>query len=992
MSYTVHCNADTKKCLFNNLLKLRSNSVISQAISYVSRGRIVHIALLMSLILCLVSSSFGQDPPSQSQNTKQGNEKEALLAQAKTYLNENKDSALTIIFRIVPEHCGSDFICQYDLYQSILTEIELSNAYWRGVPLAEEMVRLAKENGDPEKQGKAIKSLADLHDFLENKQEYYQAYRDLLALYEEINNPADYFKTKFYLTEKQALELDELEKRMPELEALLAEAQELNLDRTVRYMLLRLKHLYENGPHEKYVKIIEELEKIPMGDHRLRNNTLLGFQRYAGRGDLLLREKKYEQAAQYYLKAREAVAPRHYTFHDAWLDIFALLRLADLEEIRGRHNQARVYLDSAYAISSASDFYDQTIITLKKQVKLAEADKRFAEALAYTRKINRQEAIMDSLSQGFDVQRYHLESIRQQLTADNEKQMLELQLKDNQLNFSIVIAILSLFLIVGLTIGLRRESKNRANLANQNILIQRQAEELKNLDTAKSRFFANVSHELRTPLTLMLGPLNSVLKNQNLDEKQTQLLSLANQNGKQLQQLINDILDLRKLEIDSLELRTLPTEIFTFFNRHLAQFESLAAENQIDYSFHVTVDEKIVAPLDKDKCKQVLNNLLSNAFKFTPKGGKITAEVSLVESQLNISVADSGSGIHPDDLPHVFDRYFQTKHPDKPVAGGTGIGLALCKEYASLFGGNFTVESTLNKGATFLFSFPIIIQPDAVEVTTDNTSLREAQFAVSPLLCSAQDSRKSNILIVEDNVDLKRYLKLILSDTYEVHIASNGQEAINYLQQAPACDLILSDIMMPIMDGYQMLEKLKADDRLGHIPVIMLTARADMRDKLKALRIGVDDYLLKPFDEEELKVRMANILANKEARKEAWPDNEDYGMPEQMLSGEDRSWLKTFEQFCKQNYSSDILNVPAMAAEFAMSESTLLRQVKKLTGLTPSQYINEIRLDKARQFLENNTYNSIAKVGYEVGFNNTTSFSRAFKKRFGKTPSFLIGC
>lgn len=934
--------------------------------------------------------AWGQEKSHQILTEPAHSPSEKILAQIAEYLAQPGDSAITSVFKIVRDHCDQEFECMYELYKSALKEIQLGNRYWQGVPITEEVVRIAEEAGDTRRQAVAIKDLADFHNFLGNPREFNQAYTDLLALYERTGDQESYYKTLFYITERRAKDLGEVNETIDELEDLLATVKELNLERSVRYMLLRLKVIYEYaGPLEKYRETIEALEQIPISDHTQPGFTLLAFHTYAGRADLFFREKKHDQASRLYQKAREAVKPRHYTFHDTWLDIYALHLLSDLEWDRKRLKQAKIYLDSAYTMAVKSKIHDQIITSLQKQVALAEAENRFEDALDYTRQINRQEAISDSLAKGFDTQRYQLETIRTQLVADNEKQALELQLKNSQLRNSIIIAALSLLLVLGLFLGLRKQWKDRRALTVQNQLIHRQTEELKRLDAAKSRFFANVSHELRTPLTLMLGPIQSVLRDDATSEKHKQLMTLADQNGRQLQGLINEILDLRKLEVDSLELQMVPTALHQFFSRHLAQFESLADQQKIKYSFSISLDEEVAAPFDKQKCAQVLNNLLSNAFKFTPKGGKIKAEVFLRENQLHISVTDTGEGIHPDDLPHVFDRYFQTKDPKKAVSGGTGIGLALCKEYARLFGGKLTVESTWKQGSTFVFSFPIVAQPQNGTTGIASPAPVVSQLPDLPAPSAATASGKAQILVVEDNVDLQRYLRLILSDNYAVHIADNGQEALNYLEQAPTCDLILSDIMMPVMDGYQLLQQLKGDDRYRHIPVIMLTARADMRDKLKALRIGVDDYLLKPFDEEELQVRMANLLTHQEARKEISSDDNTEEKPDPSLSEEDKIWLEAFEQYCRENYASDLPNVPSVAAEFAMSESTLLRQVKRLSGLTPLQYLQEIRLDKARQLLENKVYNSIAQVGYEVGFSNTTSFSRAFKKRFGKNPSIF---
>lgn len=565
-------------------------------------------------------------------------------------------------------------------------------------------------------------------------------------------------------------------------------------------------------------------------------------------------------------------------------------------------------------------------------------------------------------------------------------------------------------------------------LQKANLITRQQSDQLKSLDVAKSRFFANVSHELRTPLTLILGPIRSLLKENRLNENQTQLLQMVNRSGKQLEQLVKEILDLRKLEMGKMELYAKPTRLSTFFSSYAAQFESLALSRQIDFSFEVGMDKDLVVQLDQEKCRQILYNLLSNAFKFTPMGGRIKAKMTVNEGALQLEVVDNGPGIHPDDLPHIFDRYFQTKRPDKPAEGGTGIGLALCHEYAQLFGGHIEVKSELGEGTLFSVAFPVILaeaeasaapglmeQLEVFSMSASDSQLPAFQDTREPIFASAETSgpAKPTIIIVEDNPELQEYIRTILSDKYQVFSAEHGQAALSMMNDELGMmnkkkrraqnssfithhssfnpDLILSDLMMPVMDGYQLLEKLKSDDATRHIPVIMLTARAEAEDKLKALRIGVDDYLLKPFDEEELLVRIENLLKNQAARRIAAADEPESEAVAPLLSQPDREWLEGFEGYVGQHLADDTLSVAKLANNFAMSESTLLRQLKRLTGLSPVQYLQEVRLNEARRLLENRRYSSIAQVASKVGYDDARSFARSFRARFGKLPSEMLG-
>jgi signal transduction histidine kinase/DNA-binding response OmpR family regulator len=559
--------------------------------------------------------------------------------------------------------------------------------------------------------------------------------------------------------------------------------------------------------------------------------------------------------------------------------------------------------------------------------------------------------------------------------------------------------LISIILLVLFSLALLVQNYRRQKQTNQQL--EKQAKQLATLDKMKSRFFANASHELRTPLTLMLGVTNTLLNESHLLPKHMQLLKIAENSGKQLHSLINEILNLRKLEVGELAVLTQATELYAFFTHYCVQFESLAKSKTIDFSFDIQIEQDLIGELDQEKCRQIVYNLLSNAFKFTPEKGQINLKVGIEDKTLRMRVSDTGEGIHPDDIRQVFDRYFQTNRPEKPIEGGTGIGLALCKEYVQLLGGKIEVDSILGKGSTFTLFFPInlikeapsIVQPEQVipDVLPEN---KETVVLEMPKTKNGA-STKPTILVVEDNLDLANYLKYILSKKYEVTLAENGQKAWDYLiaktngQQNEHYQLILSDLMMPVMDGYQLLEKLKSSDQTRHLPVIMLTARADVKDKLKALRIGVDDYLLKPFEEEELLVRIANLLSNQTIRQQTQPVLESE-KPMPLISQEDQKWLTDFEYFVQKNLQNNQLSVPMLAKNFSMSESTLLRQLKRLTSLTPAKYIQAVRLEEARVLLENGTYNSVRLVAFKMGYKDPDVFSRAFKRKYGKTPSSFV--
>ncbi len=564
--------------------------------------------------------------------------------------------------------------------------------------------------------------------------------------------------------------------------------------------------------------------------------------------------------------------------------------------------------------------------------------------------------------------------------------------------------------------------------------IRQQNEELQKLDKVKSRFFANVSHELRTPITLILGPLNSLLKGGRLNQKDRTFADLGQKNAKNLLTLVNEILDLTKMESGKIELNEEPTEFYPMVQLLKDAFNGIADQKAIDYQLDYRANQNLQLLIDIKKVQKLINNLLSNAFKFTPPNGQIKLSVAENENHIQLSVQDSGRGIHPDDVPHVFDRFYQSSQPDAPKEGGTGIGLSLCMEFAKLMNGKLWVESILGKGSTFYFDFPkqkAIGTVDGGRLTVDGQAFIEEPNLVQekhtihgeeiPSPDSYRDHlQPSTILLVEDNDNLREYIQLIIGEKHEVVAAENGKVAWEYLtvdggqwtvdgenrtDPPPSTvhrlpDLIISDIMMPEMDGYQLLEKLKGSDQFRGIPVIMLTALAELKDKLKALRIGVDDYMTKPFEEEELLARLDNLLRHSYWRKQYRIENreedgsldKDSGNIETIeasnsITEEDSIWLEKLEATILDNLGRFDFSIEQLAHELAASRWTLYRRIKQLTGLTATQYLQEVRLNHARTLLEQQQPNSVKALSYNIGIKNVRYFSVQFKKRFGKLPS-----
>ncbi|GAB3737456.1 hybrid sensor histidine kinase/response regulator transcription factor [Spirosoma lituiforme] len=557
-------------------------------------------------------------------------------------------------------------------------------------------------------------------------------------------------------------------------------------------------------------------------------------------------------------------------------------------------------------------------------------------------------------------------------------------------------------LVVGSAlVGFVRFRTKQEHDRRERMVRERQADELRQLDQAKTRFFANVSHELRTPLSLILGPLSSLLANRQLTGPDERLVQTAQRNTRHLLVLVNELLDFTKLEAGKMALYPQPVLLPSLISRLMATFDSQAQQKGIGLTSNIQVADDLILEIDERKLWQVLTNLLANALKFTPAGGTVNATVQYSAPQLRVSISDTGRGIRPDDLPHIFERYFQTKQADAPIEGGTGIGLALCQELVRLMQGRIWADSQWGEGSTFTLIIPapesrvvndidtlLSVEPEPTALT-DPFSLSDG---IKPI---RQEPLADTVLIVEDNPDLRLYLTLILSPSMTVKSAENGQVALDVLaSMAPPPALIISDIMMPVMNGFQLLESLKAHDTHRRIPVIMLTARAELADKLRALRIGVDDYLLKPFDEDELLARITTLLRNQRERTtplspEFADGSEDEVTPvtAPAISDEDNRWLERLEGLTMAQLDNYNLTVDHLADELAMSRRTFYRTIKRLTGLTPTQYLTEARFRQARLLLETRQVSSVKQVAHRVGFRQVSHFAQMYQQRFGKQPT-----
>ncbi|MFC2089631.1 two-component regulator propeller domain-containing protein [Bacteroidota bacterium] len=561
-------------------------------------------------------------------------------------------------------------------------------------------------------------------------------------------------------------------------------------------------------------------------------------------------------------------------------------------------------------------------------------------------------------------------------------------------------------ILIAIIFQYRRFLLKRAKLQSAIEIERIEKEKVLELDHMKSRFFANISHEFRTPLTLILGPIEGLMNKKTRDIIiPREELGFIHRNAKRLQQLINQILDISILETGKVRLQVSEGNLEEYVRTIIFSFLSLAESKQINYKFDLPESDALVY-FDSDKVEKILTNLLSNAFKFTPAEGEVRvtfvlhAQAGALPAHAEIIVEDSGVGMAPEKLERIFDRYYQGNDSDTGNAGGTGIGLALTRELVDLYRGEISVESEAGKGTIFKVMIPVGKTAFKEEEMIASTAAEEIKPGITDHIVEPADTNESDssdrvleetgggkpiVLIVEDNIDLRNYISRNLGDEYEIHTAENGSLGLNTaIENIP--DLVISDVMMPVMDGVEMCRQLKADARTNHIPVIMLTAKADRESKMEGLETGADDYIIKPFDAEELQVRVRNLIEQRERLREKFrkefanlSTNEQEVLPEDPV-------LKSVLGIFEKNIDNPDFTVDDVGKELHMSRAQIYRKISAVSGSTPLELLRMLRMNKAAVLLRT-TDNNVTQVMYEVGFRSTSHFAQSFKHFFGVNPS-----
>ncbi|MBW4725031.1 substrate-binding domain-containing protein [Prevotella melaninogenica] len=544
----------------------------------------------------------------------------------------------------------------------------------------------------------------------------------------------------------------------------------------------------------------------------------------------------------------------------------------------------------------------------------------------------------------------------------------------NHQKMYIVLFSIILFLLIGIMVYIYRT-----------ILMKRRIEEEAN--KAKLQFFTNISHELRTPLTLIADPVNYIIHDDNLNSQQRSMLQIVQRNVLVLTQLVSEILDFRKVQNGKMELRLSDFNLAESMKQWIKLFSASAQKKHIAIS--MDAPDAVMLRADQDKIERICYNLLSNALKYTSEGGEITLTAKEEDGRVMISVADNGCGISSDELPYIFDRFYQAKNAGR----GTGIGLAIVKAFTELHHGEVSATSIEGKGSTFTIHIPVrqkgevTNQPtEKIEQLVEPSSAEEVPNQARHIdeLIQPYQTDKPEVLIIDDNIDIRTYLRSVLSEKYNVSEAADGKVGLE-LARKIVPDIVLSDIMMPVMDGLAFCQQLKTDKAISHIPVILLTARSLDEQRAEGYEHGADAYLSKPFSLRLLLSRIDNLIESRKKLNQTWSKGVEDDEIGNISNEIDKSFLKQLRKIIQENLANSDLSVEQIGDEIGLSRVQLYRKVKALTGYSPVEIVRKARLTRARHLLQT-TERTVSEVAYAVGFSTPSYFSKCYKDEFGENP------
>ncbi|WDF66014.1 hybrid sensor histidine kinase/response regulator transcription factor [Flavobacterium sp. KACC 22763] len=558
-------------------------------------------------------------------------------------------------------------------------------------------------------------------------------------------------------------------------------------------------------------------------------------------------------------------------------------------------------------------------------------------------------------------------------------------------------------ILIFLILYLNKIYQNRFK-AKQAIILEKEKNiQLEKLNNKKLQFFTNISHEFRTPLTLIINPLEDILKSKKISPEIHNKLKIVHKSSDRLSRLINELMDFNKLEFNKISLQAKKVEVVSFTEAVIGYFYEEAAARNIAVNFESSADE-LEDWLDPKMLEKILFNIISNAFKFTPDNGSIHISINASETEnaliidgnkvpsFSITIADTGSGIRKKDLNKIFDRFYQVNNLNKEYYGSTGIGLEVVKEFVELHKGKIEVESQVGQGTSFKITFPLgsslykgsEVIDEKYKIENKNELLSEPVQDEIESNSEAETQKAYTVLIVEDNTELRNYLKQELSKSYKVITAENGQKGYDLaVQKLP--DLIITDVIMPVMDGLELCKNIKGDLKTSHIPLLMLSAKAMVKDRLEGIDSGADMYLSKPFELDILKSSLAQLITSRQIMfKKFYSGITKQG--KEKTTSLDNDFIQKILHFINENISEPELTVELLSSKIFLSRSQLYRKIKTLTGVSVNEFIRNVRLEKAKQLIEQGN-NNINEISFKVGFTSPSYFAKCYKIKYGHLPT-----
>jgi len=949
--------------------------------------------LIIPLFFCLNLDAQEKFPDSLKNAT---NCEKINFYNAKVTQHQWRDSSLYYIEKslLFYKDCENDSIQIATVYNEAFYYFQTSN-YKNSIVLFENINRLAIDKNQDYYRLKATTFLGKCHIMVSHNEKGIEYYKKALDIAEEMKDSL-YIADAYNNIGDMYITLDMHNKAKKYLLKALDMYETINVDEAEKYITYKsLAYTVKNKQE------IEHYFELAANILKKENNPRKLALFYLTKGDALSSKEFYKECFLPFQKA--------YTIADSinfgFVKYISLMGMALSYNHQGEYKKAIDNLEEALDYDQA---YSNNYYILLDELSTAYyGNKNYKKAYETSKKLS---SIRDSIGSKKQLDSY-IEFDAKFKTAQKDKEIAQQQLELSQNEVEIsrqkstrnkwVYGSLG-FLLLGFTLFQRRSNKQK----QEKLVTETKYQKEQEINQLRTKFLGNISHEIRTPLTLISGNLELAKDNIKDEAKLIKNINAALSNSKKVIHDANEILDLLKFDKKKATIQNSVFHLDKTLRRIFLSFSSLAEMKHLELKYQSNISEKKSINTDLEKVEKILNNLVSNAIKYSPSNSKIIFDATLdAKSQLIIKVTDFGQGISFNETKKIFERFYQST--ENQSIGGIGIGLSLAKEFAELLKGSLSVESEVGNGSTFIFTMPIetsVVSTSSVDgqnearrseeplhvIKTDpETSLEEKISSTNKNKPPSASSnyRKPKILIVEDNPEMSSYLVEILSGNYHCSVAFDGIEALEKIK-ANSYDLITSDIMMPKLDGFQLRDKINQEARLKDIPYILISAKTLEEDKIKGFQLGIDDYIVKPFNKNELLARIKNLLNNKYSREKWEKENKETENRTDLPS--DKKLIKKIEAIIYENISNENFKVEQLASALGYSNRQVIRLLKKHTGMSPVKFILEVRLQNAYLLIQNKTHFTLSEVRYDVGILTSSYFNRKFKERFGINPSELL--